>query len=107
MARYDDELWELVPEDAGPPPAHLLEFVRALAPADHALDFGVGDGRLPAETRTTRLVGADVSRVALDRALARLPDAELVLIEPDEPLPFDDNIFDLATCVETIEHVRD
>ncbi|MEA2482491.1 MAG: hypothetical protein QOC55_438 [Thermoleophilaceae bacterium] len=107
MARYDDELWELVPEDPGPPPAHLLEFVRGLAPADRALDFGVGDGRLAAELRTTKLVGVDVSQVALDRARTRLPDAELVLVAPDEPLPFDDNVFDLVTAIETIEHVRD
>ena len=29
-SRYDDELWELVPADPGPPPAQLAEFVRAL-----------------------------------------------------------------------------
>src|SRR4051795_13597037 len=107
MARYDDELWELVPEDPGPPPAHLLEFVQVLAPANHALDFGVGDGRLAAEIEATRLVGVDVSQVALDRARKRLPDAELVLVEPDEPLPFADNEFDLVTCIETLEHMRD
>jgi ubiquinone/menaquinone biosynthesis C-methylase UbiE len=107
MARYDDELWELVPEDPGPPPAHMVEFVKSLAPADRALDLGVGDGRLAVEIQTAKLVGADVSQVALDRARKRLPDAELVLVEPDEPLPFADNVFDLVTCIETLEHVRD
>jgi ubiquinone/menaquinone biosynthesis C-methylase UbiE len=56
---------------------------------------------------TGTLTGVDVSQVALDRARTRLPDAELVLVEPDEPLPFEDNAFDLVTCIETIEHVRD
>jgi ubiquinone/menaquinone biosynthesis C-methylase UbiE len=107
MARYDDELWEQVPEDPGPPEEHLAEFVRSLAPADRALDLGVGDGRLATELKTTRLIGADVSQVALDRAKRRLPDATLVLVEPDEPLPFADNEFDLVACIETIEHVRD
>ena len=107
VARYDDELWELVPEDPGPPPAHLSEFVKSLAPAEVALDLGVGDGRLATEIQTTKLVGADVSQVALDRARARLPEADLVLLEPDQPLPFDDNSFDLVTCIETIEHIRD
>jgi len=107
MARYDDELWEVVPEDRGPPPAHVLEFVNELAPADRALDLGVGDGRLTSALQATKLTGADVSQVALERARTRLPDAELVLVEPDEPLPFADNVFDLVLCVETLEHIRD
>jgi ubiquinone/menaquinone biosynthesis C-methylase UbiE len=45
--------------------------------------------------------------VALDRAKQRLPGAALVLVEPDEPLPFADNEFDLVSCIETIEHIRD
>src|SRR6187200_1878104 len=107
MARYDDELWEMVPEDPGPPPAHMLEFVKELAPADRALDLGIGDGRLAAALQATKLTGADVSQVALDRARSRLPDSELVLVEPDEPLPFADNVFDLVVCIETLEHIRD
>src|SRR5436190_12238663 len=107
MARYDDELWELVPDDPGPPPAHVADFVQDLAPADRALDLGVGDGRVASLIQATKLVGADVSQVALDRARTRLPEAELVLLEPDEPLPFADNEFDLVTCIETLEHVRD
>ncbi len=107
MARYDDELWELVPEDAGPPPAHIAAFVRGLAPAGHALEIGVGDGRVAALIETERLTGVDVSQVALDRARGRLTDAQLVLVEPDEPLPFGDNAFDLVACIETLEHIRD
>jgi SAM-dependent methyltransferase len=72
-----------------------------------ALDLGCGDGRLTAYLRTPSLVGADVSEVALERARARLPGAELVLVDPDEPVPFGDGSFDLVLCAETIEHVRD
>lgn len=107
MARYDDELWELVPEDPGPPPEHIAAFVKTLAPAEWTLDVGVGDGRVAGLLQTGRLTGVDVSQVALDRAKKRLPDAELVLVTPDEPLPFDDNHFDLVTCIETLEHIRD
>lgn len=107
MARYDEELWELVPEDSGPPPEHLLEFVRSLAQAELALDLGVGDGRLASELAATGLTGADVSATALERARERLPGARLVQVALDEPLPFEDNEFDTVLCAETIEHVRD
>ena len=106
-SRYDDELWELVPEDPGPPPEHLREFVRSLDRAERALDLGCGDGRLTAELEPAALTAADVSSVALERARRRLPDARIAGLEPDAPLPFGDGEFDLVLCAETIEHVRD
>jgi SAM-dependent methyltransferase len=106
-SRYDDELWELVPEDAGPPPAHLVHFVRGLGPVARALDLGSGDGRLGAELPAEELTAADVSPVALERARRRVPAARIVELEPDAPLPFRDGEFDLVLCAETLEHVRD
>jgi ubiquinone/menaquinone biosynthesis C-methylase UbiE len=106
-SRYDDELWELVPAEPGPPARHLVEFVRGLGDADTALDLGCGDGRLSAKLATADLTAADVSAVALDRARSRLPTARLVELDPDAPLPLDDATFDLVLCAETIEHVRD
>ncbi len=108
-SRYDDELWELVPEDPGPPPAHLRRFVRGLGRAQHALDLGCGDGRLTLGLDAAALTAADVSAVALGRAERRLTDraVELAELEPDTPLPFSDSTFDLVLCAETLEHVRD
>jgi SAM-dependent methyltransferase len=106
-SRYDDEIWELVPDPAPAPPAHLVGFVRSLPRAEAALDLGCGDGRLTAELRAGRLTAADVSAVALARAGARLDGAELRELDPDAPLPFADASFDLVLCAETIEHVRD
>jgi ubiquinone/menaquinone biosynthesis C-methylase UbiE len=106
-SHYDDELWRLVPEDPGPPPDHLRSFVSGLGRPERALDIGCGDGRLTAELDAAELTGADLSAVALERARRRLPAAELVLVEPDAPLPFDDNRFELVLCAETLEHVRD
>jgi SAM-dependent methyltransferase len=106
-SRYDDELWELVPDDPGPPPRVLAEFVEELGHAHRALDVGCGDGRLSAELDAGELTVADVSRVALDRARARLPEAQVVELDPDRPFPLGDSAFDLVLCAETIEHVRD
>jgi len=106
-SRYDDELWELVPENPGPPPEHLVRFVSDLPEAECALDLGCGDGRLTLHLRAKRLTAADVSATALGRASGRLDGAEAVELEPDAPLPFEDSSFDLALCAETIEHVRD
>jgi ubiquinone/menaquinone biosynthesis C-methylase UbiE len=96
-----------VPEDPGPPPAHLVQFVAELPEAEHVLDLGCGDGRLTGGLRANAVTAADVSAVALRRAARRLPGAEIASLVPDEPLPFVDGEFELVLCTETIEHVRD
>ena len=106
-SRYDDELWELVPEDPSPPPRHLEQFVRSLGQPSRALDLGCGDGRLTAVLAAHELVAADVSRVALERARRRVPHARVVELDPDMPLPLEDGHFELVLCAETLEHVRD
>ncbi len=104
---YDDDLWQLVPEDPGPPPAHLAAFVERLGHVGAALDLGCGDGRLSALIDADELTLVDVSDVALQRAARRLPAAAAIALTPDAALPLPDNTFDLVLCAETIEHVRD
>ena len=72
-SRYDDELWELVPDRTPRPTAGICRTgSRSLEPARHALDLGCGDGALSAAVRADRLTLADVSPVALG-ARARTP----------------------------------
>lgn len=96
-----------MPTEPGPPPAHIVAFVRGLGRAERALDVGCGDGRLSAELDADELTAADVSAVALERARPRLPRARLLELDPDAPLPLPDAELDLVLCAETIEHVRD
>ncbi len=105
-SRYDDELWALVP-DGRRPPRDLTAWLGSLEPARHALDLGCGDGAVSSAVQAERLTLADVSPVALERARARLPEAEAIELDPDAPLPFPDGAFDLVACTETLEHVRD
>lgn len=105
--RYDDELWDLVPEERGAAPSHVVRFVRGLGAAERALDLGGGDGRLASELDAAELTLADVSGLALERAERRVPRAGLVRVEPDAPLPFEDSSFDLVLCADVLEHVRD
>lgn len=107
MSAFDDELWETVPPEPGPPPAHLSAFVETLGPWERALDLGCGDGRLSASLAAGELTAADVSKVALNRARPRLPGARIAHLEPDAALPFGDGAFTGVLCAETLEHVRD
>lgn len=74
------------------------------------LDYGCGEGRYLDVIRETfpaaRLVGSDISYVALEHAGRRHPDARWVLMD-DERVPEPDGAFDLIICVEVLEHVAD
>jgi ubiquinone/menaquinone biosynthesis C-methylase UbiE/ribosomal protein L37E len=77
------------------------------------LDVATGTGRLPlALMRHTRfegfVIGVDLSRRMLHYATRNLyPHERATFIwGPAESLPFDDNMFDLVTCLEALEFME-
>ncbi len=77
-----------------------------IAGVSSVLDLACGSGRI-AECICgggRRLVGLDVSPVMVKRARANVPGATFVVGEA-ERLPFDDDAFDVVTCVRLLHHV--
>ena len=82
---------------------------RLLGEPRRILDYGCGQGRyidVVRERSTAPLVGSDISRVALDTAQRRHPDASFLLMD-DERVPDGNGAFDLIVSVEVLEHVAD
>lgn len=88
-------------------PERALLFRRYVGgPGRRVLDLGCRDGAL---TRTyaegNELVGVDADREAL--AAAQELGIETHWADLDEPLPFDDENFDVVVAGELLEHLRD
>lgn len=87
-------------------------WARQLTTGRKVLDAGCGTGyglELLAEGGASRVVGIDISEVAVDQAShATASDNDVEVLRGDlRDLPFSDNEFDLAVCFEVIEHVED
>lgn len=107
---YDDSIWELVADGGRALPPTLVGRIEGfMAGSTAVLDLGCGDGQyLPLLADfTERLLGADRSSVALERAARRAPSAELSIVDEDHRLALADNSVDRIWCVDTIEHVVD
>lgn len=96
----------------GPNPAIAREepVVRELlaaTPFGVALDAACGTGRLAAilAERGNRVIGVDATPAMLDRARAKLPDADLRAGRLDA-LPVDDASIDVLTCGLALTHVQ-
>lgn len=81
---------------------HVIEIVRGLQP-DSVLDVGCGDGRLLSDMPTIdRRLGIDLSERAIGLANA-LGNASFICADVRDL----SEKFDVATCVEVLEHVPD
>src|SRR6266849_5820427 len=83
-----------------------LQLMAALSVRD-VLDVGCGEGDAAVEVRKVTNANVrcvDVSAVAVESCRGRGFDARRVDVN-DEPLPFDDEMFDLVYLAEVIEHL--
>lgn len=82
---------------------------------DKLLDIGCGDGAfaLKCLNRIDEVNGVDISNIRIQRALEKAEQqkkadrAHFLQIDVDEGLPFEDQSFDIVTCVAVLEHVFD
>lgn len=74
----------------------------------NVLDVACGDGEWLEEMyrRGATVAGIDISTRALEQARARIPDVELHH-GVAEDLPFEDDCFDIVTCLGSLEHFLD
>lgn len=86
--------------------------LRALFPplaGRRVLDAGCGTGRTSARLAAggAEVVGFDVSPEMLRRARERVPGASFLAADLAEPLPFDDDAFDLVVASLVIHYLQD
>ena len=101
-----EAIWAAVPRDAEPErfAARRNWLLARVEPGERVLDLGCGAGEFAAALPGP-VVAVDAAREAVRRARERGVDARHVAL--DEPLPFEDDTFDVAWLGETLEHLAD
>jgi 2-polyprenyl-6-hydroxyphenyl methylase/3-demethylubiquinone-9 3-methyltransferase len=111
VSEYREAVWSGVPEEAEPEDfgARRDWLLARVAPGEHVLDAGCGDGTFAAALAEhgARVVGVDVALEALRRARDRHPGLDLRLTPEGGPLPLDAQSVDVVWAGEVIEHVLD
>ncbi len=110
VQRFYDEEYYAHSHDEGALPWHMRMVASRLGllSGKSVLDIACGTGGWLGELkrRGASPNGLDISEAAVQRAQARLPDADIRKGVAEE-LPFDDRQFDLVTCMGSLEHFLD
>ena len=106
VSSYYDRYWSELEQDFPLPPDLEALLRKNLEPGLEWLDVGCGAGRTYAQWAApgaSRYAGVDLSETAVEQARAAGIEAHVV---PDaDQLPFEDESFDAAICVEVLEHL--
>jgi methionine biosynthesis protein MetW len=103
---FYDAYWRTEGWATHPPRELLALLARHVSANDRCLDVGCGDGGTSGvwlHEYAAGYVGVDISPSAVRMAADRGLDAQL--IDDAAELPFDDASFDVAVCIEVIEHL--
>ncbi len=108
LTAHNRRLWEASPQHFVDRRVELvLELLPVLGPEARLLDIGCLDGELTrlyaGRVGTRRVHGIDVALA--ERARSGGVDAVEFDLNGGEPLPYPDALFDVVTCVETLEHL--
>ena len=106
-ADYYDRYWSADPTPHYEPGHELAALLASNAdPEDRVLDVGCGAGNSyarPIAERVASYKGVDASATAVE--LARCAGLDATVIDDAASLPFPDDDFDLAICIEVFEHL--
>lgn len=103
---YYDNYWRSEGWETRPALKVLELFQRHISDRDRCLDVGCGDGGTSGvwcQERAASYVGVDVSEAAV--AVARDRGLDARRIADASALPFPEDSFDVAVCVEVLEHL--
>ena len=104
---YYDRYWSAHPTPRYEPSQELSALLEGNAgPGARVLDVGCGAGNSyarPMAERVASYTGVDASAAAVE--LARSAGLDATVVEDAASLPFSDDEFDLAICIEVFEHL--
>jgi len=92
--------------------AYQLATHKYIWPGDRILDvgFGLGYGMVRMAEKAAQLVGIEIDRRAVSRGKKLVKEVPLIIAVKHydgQTIPYDDNSFDVVTCVDVLEHIPD